>query len=268
MSKRPSFQFYPADWSANPNLKRCTFAEKGIWLEVMCLLHDQLEYGVLRWSLQEIATAVKCRVADLRALHRKGVLKGDDEALQDPFVYVPRSGRKDGAPVELVPAQAGPIWFSSRMVKDEYVRGLRADGGTGGEGNRPAPKGSPKGSPDASPKPPFGEAFGPRTSSSPSSEEGSEDKSSGAEGADPDLDATAWQTAVVVLTKQGGLTEPTSRRLFGKLLSTNGLEARDLLPALSGAMVNKTRDPQSYLSRSAESIAKRRTPAQARADWV
>jgi hypothetical protein len=41
MSKRPSFQFYPADWSANPNLKRCTFAEKGIWLEVMCLLHDQ-----------------------------------------------------------------------------------------------------------------------------------------------------------------------------------------------------------------------------------
>lgn len=169
--KRPSFQFYPADWSANPNLKRCTFAEKGIWLEVMCLLHDQAEYGVLRWPLLEIATAVKCRVADLRALQRKGVMKGDDDTLAEAFVYTPRSGRKDGAPVTLVPTQEGPIWFSSRMVKDEYVRGLRADGGAGADGTNTAPKATP----DPAPKPPFGVAFGPRTSSSPSSEERSSD---------------------------------------------------------------------------------------------
>jgi hypothetical protein len=37
MAKLPAFQFYPGDWSSNPNLKRCTFAERGIWLEVMCL---------------------------------------------------------------------------------------------------------------------------------------------------------------------------------------------------------------------------------------
>jgi hypothetical protein len=93
VSKRPSFQFYPADWSANPNLKRCTFAEKGIWLEVMCLLHDQAEYGVLRWSLTEIATAVKCRVADLRSLERKGVMKGADEALAEPSTSPDRDER-------------------------------------------------------------------------------------------------------------------------------------------------------------------------------
>lgn len=120
--KRPSFQFYPGDWSSNPNLKRCTFAEKGIWLEVLCLMHDQPEYGVLRWPLKEIAEAVKCRVADLQALQRKDVLKGHDQELVEPFIYVPRSGRKDGEPVTLVPAQAGPLWYSSRMVKDEYVR--------------------------------------------------------------------------------------------------------------------------------------------------
>lgn len=120
--KRPSFQFYPGDWSANPNLKRCTFAERGIWLEVICLLHDQPEYGVLRWPLKEIAQAVGCKPADLLALERKGVLKGHDTQLAEPFVYVPRSGRKDGEPVTLIDTQAGPIWYSSRMVKDEYVR--------------------------------------------------------------------------------------------------------------------------------------------------
>ena len=37
--KRPSFQFYPEDWLANANLRRCTHEEKGIWIDVMCLLH-------------------------------------------------------------------------------------------------------------------------------------------------------------------------------------------------------------------------------------
>lgn len=167
--KRPSFQFYPGDWSANPNLKRCTFAERGIWLEVMCLMHDQDPYGVLRWPLKEIAQAVGCKPADLMALARKGVLKGADDHLAEAFVYTPRSGRKDGEPVTLIDTQAGPIWFSSRMVKDEYLRTIRGDGG----GNGDAPKRPPKATPKGAPKPPIGEGigggFGPRGSSSPSS---------------------------------------------------------------------------------------------------
>lgn len=250
MSKRPSFQFYPADWSANPNLKRCTFAEKGIWLEVMCLLHDQPEYGVLRWDLQEIAVAVRCRAADLKSLHRKGVIKGDDQSLTEPFVYVPRSGRKDGPAVTLVPVQAGPIWFSSRMVRDEYVRGLRADGGGATETQKHAPKAAPS----PAPKPPFGAAFGPRTSSSPSSE-GSEDKSSAL--ADPT--ATAWAYARLILIDRTGATEAQAASFFGGVLSRNGLEARDMLPALAAALVNETRDPRGYLTKAAIAIAKRRS---------
>lgn len=170
--KRPSFQFYPGDWTSNPNLKRCSFAEKGVWLEVMCLMHDQTEYGVLRWPLKEIAEAVKCKVADLQALIRKEVLKGDDHHLHTPFVYVPRSGRKDGEPVTLIDTQGGPIWYSSRMVKDEYVRTQRAEAGANGD----APKASPKGGLGE----PIGGGFGPRGSSSSSStrEEGSNDPSS------------------------------------------------------------------------------------------
>jgi hypothetical protein len=163
--KRPSFQFYPGDWSANPNLKRCTFAERGIWLEVMCLMHDQEPYGTLRWPLKEIAQAVGCKPADLQALARKDVLKGSDDTLAEPFIYTPRSGRKDGDPVTLVPVQGGPIWYSSRMVKDEYVRTIRGEGAGNGEGHKPTPKHAPK----DSPKPPIGATFGPRGSSSSSS---------------------------------------------------------------------------------------------------
>ena len=76
--KRPSFQFYPADWRANAKLRRCSHAERGIWLDVMCLMHDSDEYGVLRWPPQDIAQAVGCRVSDLRALREKQVLKGVD----------------------------------------------------------------------------------------------------------------------------------------------------------------------------------------------
>jgi hypothetical protein len=163
MSTRPSFQFYPDDWISNPNLRRCTFAEKGIWLEVMCILHDQDEYGVLRWPLKEIAETVKCRTSELQGLIRKGVLKGDDKALAEPFIYTPRSGRRDGPPVTLLHPQAGPIWYSSRMVKDEYVRTIRAEM----SGNGGASKASPK----PAPNPPFGEGigvgFGPRSADTP-----------------------------------------------------------------------------------------------------
>lgn len=159
MTTRPSFQFYPGDWQSNSNLRRCTHAEKGVWVDVMCLLHDQPEYGVLRWPLKEIAQAIGCKPAELKALQVKGVLKGDDKHLAEPFIYTPRSGRKDGVPVTLVPTQAGPIWYSSRMVRDEYVRTIRADSSGNGAAPKPAPK------------PPFGEGigggFGPRGAITP-----------------------------------------------------------------------------------------------------
>lgn len=121
--KRPSFQFYPADWQANGNLRRCTHEEKGIWIDVMCLLHDQERYGVIDWSLKEIAQAVGTTVAKLKGLVGKDVFKGADGNEEcEALVYVPRSGRRNGEPVVLIEAQKGPIWYSSRMVRDEYVR--------------------------------------------------------------------------------------------------------------------------------------------------
>lgn len=121
--KRPSFQFYTADWQGNSNLKRCTHEEKGIWIDIMCLMHDQEEYGILRWSIKEIALAVNTSFQKIKGLIDKKILKGASAGSKcEPYIYIPRSGRKDGEPVVLIPEQEGEIWYSSRMVKDEYVR--------------------------------------------------------------------------------------------------------------------------------------------------
>lgn len=180
--KRPSFQFYPGDWTGNSNLRRCTHAEKGAWLDIMCLMHDQEEYGVLRWPLKEIALAAGCPIALVKALVSKGVLKGDDAELSEPFVYTPRSGRKNGDPVDLITTQAGPIWYSSRMVKDEYVRTIRGEGLRFGDGNDAAPKVAPKKPSKASPKPPFGDGSSSSSSSSPSGKDNPPNPPAGGEG--------------------------------------------------------------------------------------
>lgn len=173
--KRPSFQFYPADWNTNSNLLRCSWAAQGAWVRVLCLLHDSDEYGLLRWTLKEMAQAIGAPVKLLTELAQKGVLKGADKGTIEPYIYVPRSGRKNGDPVTLVPTQAGPLWYSSRMVRDEYVRQARGYGAGLGDGNHDAPKPSPKGGLGVR----NGDDIGPRTpaqsSSSSSSPSGMND---------------------------------------------------------------------------------------------
>jgi len=139
--KNPSLQFYPADWQANKNLKRCSFHLRGIWVEVMWLMHDSDEYGILRWTLEDIANAVGCPVSDLQELANKNVMKGCDKdtffpGYKDTFLQKDRS-RKE---VELIPPQQGPIWFSSRMVRDAYIRQERGKHGIQSQNNPNVPK--------------------------------------------------------------------------------------------------------------------------------
>lgn len=91
----------------------------------------------------------------------------------------------------------------------------------------------------------------------------SEDKSSGVEAdaakvveikpAEPvDLNAEAWRLAVSVLTSQGGLSDKSARTYFGGLLK--GIQAKDLMPAISQAALAATKDPQGYLYRAAQRL--------------
>ena len=165
--KRPAFQFYPADWQRDANLRRCSHAARGAWMDVLCLLHDATEYGVLRWPLKEIAAAAGAPLKLLRELADKGVLKGAD-ANGPAYVYAPRHAGQAGEEVVLVPQSPGPCWYCGRFVKDEYIRQRRGEGSRFTETNQPSTR-PPKGPPKQSPKPPIGDRQGDGASSSSSS---------------------------------------------------------------------------------------------------
>lgn len=227
--KRPAFQFYPGDWQRNANLRRCSPAARGVWVDLMCLMHDSDEYGVLRWPLKEIAQAAGASMSHVRELVDKSVLKGSDKRLDEPYIYVPRSGRKDGDPVTLLATQAGPIWYSSRMVKDEYVRTIRGESTRFGE------------TPKDSPKPPIGDG----ATSASATAVNSEAKASAAGAADPPSDRELMFANGVPLLTVAGVSEKNARSMLAGLAKQHGDSA--VVKALGDCAEAKPIEPVSWL---------------------
>lgn len=163
MPNRPAFLFYVKDWRTNAKLRRCSAAARGAWIDVLCFLHDSDEYGVLRWPLKDIAEAAGLNIKLLRELVEKNVLKGDDKDAQ-PYSFRPNHAGKLGEPVQLVTTATGePCWYSSRFVRDEYIRLRRGAGTQFTPDNQPPkikPKTAPKAEPEPPPKPPIGDESG------------------------------------------------------------------------------------------------------------
>jgi hypothetical protein len=47
MKKLPSIQFYPGDWRKDPGVQSLSFEERGIWLELLFLMHESESPGRL-----------------------------------------------------------------------------------------------------------------------------------------------------------------------------------------------------------------------------
>ena len=45
--KRPSFQFYPGDWLHDTGLRACSLAARGLWIDIVCFMHQAEPYGHL-----------------------------------------------------------------------------------------------------------------------------------------------------------------------------------------------------------------------------
>lgn len=46
-NKLPAFQFYPADWRKDPGVQALSYEERGIWFEILCLMHESEDRGRL-----------------------------------------------------------------------------------------------------------------------------------------------------------------------------------------------------------------------------
>lgn len=150
MGKMPYFPFYPDAWKGNANLRRCSSSARGDWMDILCILHDSDEYGLVRWPLKELASAAGVPMKSVKELVEKGVLKGSDDECQE-YVFTPMHARKKGEPVILIEKSTGPCWYSSRFVRDHYVRKNKGLSTHFSEEKQP-PSRSPKGG--------IGEGFG------------------------------------------------------------------------------------------------------------
>lgn len=147
--KRPAIQLYFGDLLKNPNVRRCSWAARGALVWTMSLLHDSDEYGALRWTLMEIAQGIGCPLQLVKELADKNALKGGDRHVPE-YRWAPSHAGKRGPEVVLVPEQDGPLWYSSRMVRDEYKRSNRGVGTRFG-GTMKLPTGTPTPAPSGTP---------------------------------------------------------------------------------------------------------------------
>jgi uncharacterized phage protein (TIGR02220 family) len=111
--KRPAFQFYPKDWRDEQSLRLCSMAARGLWIDLMCLMHSSERYGHLELAGKPMTAE---QVARLVGESAKDVKRWMAELTDNGVCSTTPEG----------------VLFSRRMVRDEDIRNRRAEGGAAG----------------------------------------------------------------------------------------------------------------------------------------
>lgn len=64
--KLPAMQWYPGDWRKDPAVQAADVATRGIWFELINIMWDAPERGIIRGSHDQIARLVGCSVDQLK----------------------------------------------------------------------------------------------------------------------------------------------------------------------------------------------------------
>ena len=112
--KLPAIQFYPGDWHKDQGVQALDLAQRGAWFELLLMMHDSDERGVLLVNGQPMPDAVIARRLGLDN-------QTANQILTTLLTYGVASRRtSDGA------------LFCRRMVKDENLRRVRTEAGKKG----------------------------------------------------------------------------------------------------------------------------------------
>lgn len=65
MSKLPWFKFFPTWWLGDTELSKCTSATRGVWMDLLCAMHQSGRSGELRGTTDQIARLARCSTAEL-----------------------------------------------------------------------------------------------------------------------------------------------------------------------------------------------------------
>lgn len=112
--KRPAFQFYPKDWRDETSLRLCSMAARGLWIDLMCLMHSCENYGYLEAAGEPMTAEQIARLVG--------------EPPKDVRAWLAELTRHNVCSID----QRG-VMYSRRMVRDEALREVRAAGGNLGK---------------------------------------------------------------------------------------------------------------------------------------
>lgn len=143
MGKRPYFPFYVGDWFKDPGVRALSLEAKGLWIDMLCLMHESDRRGYLQLggkaiTQDQLARMTGCSSDRIPVLLQELKTSGVCSCTDDSVIY------------------------SRRMVADDAKTRACSDAGRKGGGNPHLratfighPKGDPKGTPKGIPKHPF-----------------------------------------------------------------------------------------------------------------
>lgn len=108
--KRPAFQFYPADWRKDAAVQSCSIAARGLWHEMLCIMHECEPYGHLAVNGKAMQEPQLARLVGVTSKECTKLLT----ELEEAGVF---SRTEEGC------------IHSRRMVRDEHLRNVRAEAG-------------------------------------------------------------------------------------------------------------------------------------------
>lgn len=214
MSAHPWLKFYPRDWRGDQALRAVSIAARGLWIEMLCIMHEASPYGHLILAGRAVSNDVLARVAGLGA-DECGALLAELES-----AGVLSRTRKG-------------VIYSRRMVKDHSRaekgrKSVKLRGGQWAENKEKKP--SPNSPPDRG-------AF----TQKPEARD-SVDKSTG--GKPPDPVKELFDLGVGVLTA-AGQTETSARSLIGKWRRDHG--DGEVLAALTDCRTRAISNPVEWM---------------------
>lgn len=112
--KRPSFQFYPADWRKDPGVQALPYHDRGVWFEIICLLHESEERGKLLLNGRPMPDDALARLLGL-----------DKQKLNQTLSILIEFGVAQRCD------ETGAL-MNRRMVRDEALSKIRAESGKKG----------------------------------------------------------------------------------------------------------------------------------------
>lgn len=114
--KLPAFQFYPGDWRRDPGVQALDHAAKGVWIDLLCMMHDSPERGRLVFP-------TGAAMPDAAIARNLGMPEADWKQIRSTLIsYGVASEDEKG------------VLFNRRMVREEALRQKKIEAGRkGGE---------------------------------------------------------------------------------------------------------------------------------------